>query len=295
MGFFEQRQRTKKLQQLLTQQDAILSGEPVAELTSAQSAVEIALKADVDKIRAMPSHADRNVYKRDHFLPKWLPYVDDYIAKGENYANLTLAYCLVYSFDIGAFEKAFELTEIAIKQGQVLPENFKSSAAAFASSFVLEWAENCAAQGQPFEPYVSQTLRKVIGEWNLHEVIKAKWLKFTAQSLITDTDGKVVPANIFEPKRLTLAKTLLEYAFTLNPRAGVTTLLDRIQMRLKALASQGAHSFDMDAENLAMDAPNGGQLKAKEIVNAIDDIAALLISPPLSKGEYLKQRNENNV
>ena len=283
MGFFEQRQRTAELKKLLNEQAQILNGDAVKTSTATQSAVEIALKTDVDKIRAMPSLAERNDYKRDHFLPKWLPYVDSYIQNGENYPNLTLAYCLVYCFDVGAFEKALALTEVAIKQQQALPDNFSSSPAAFASSFILEWAERCAQVGQSFEPYFSQILRKVVTEWTLHEVIQAKWLKFTAQALITTADGKVLPAQIYEPHRLMLAQCLLERAFTLNPKSGVKSLLERIQMRLKALKSN------------IKNAPNGGQLNNQEISQYLDDIADYLIRPPLSESEYLTQRNEADV
>ncbi|QZP16348.1 phage terminase small subunit [Avibacterium paragallinarum] len=177
MGMREFQKRMEKLTALENPEAA-----KVADVVShsQQEVIDIALKNDVEKIRSLPSLADRAEYKRNHFFPKWLPLVEEYFAKGEIYQNDVIAYCIIYSFDVGDLGSATRLARMAIAQNQAMPANFRSTLPTFVADQVLAWAERMAHQGQSVEPYFSDTFEAVATAWKLHEIVTAKWYKFAA-------------------------------------------------------------------------------------------------------------------
>lgn len=195
----------------------------------------IALTNDVNKIRAFPSFELKAEYKRDVFLPKWMPFVEEYLEKGIVYQNDYLAYCIIYSFDVGDFDTALRLADLAIKQNQSLPDRFKSTLPTFVANQIYDWTDKTASAGYSVEPYFSQTLQNVATQWQLHETITAKWLKMAAALLLRNNQGKVHAASMDDPERLELAVKLCNRAFQLNPKSGVKSLIERCQMRLAKL------------------------------------------------------------
>ena len=199
----------------------------------------IALTNDVNKIRAFPTFEQKAEYKRETFLPKWLPFVDEYLKKGVVYQNDYLAYCIIYSFDVGDFDTALRLAGVAIEQKQSLPERFKSTLPTFVANQIYDWTDKTASAGYSVEPYFSQTLQNVATQWQIHETSTAKWLKMAAALLLRNNQGKVHAASMDDPERLELAVKLCNRAFQLNPKAGVKSLIERCQMRLAKLCKEG--------------------------------------------------------
>lgn len=199
----------------------------------------IALTNDVNKIRAFPNFELKAEYKRDVFLPKWMPFVEEYWAKGIVYQNDYLAYCIIYSFDVGDFDTALKLADLAIKQNQSLPERFKSTLPNFVADQIYNWTDKTAAAGQSVEPYFSQTFKNVATQWKLHEIVTAKWLKLAAALLLRSPQGKVQASGIDDAETLVLAIQLCNRAFQLNQKAGVKNMIERCVMRLNALAKSG--------------------------------------------------------
>ena len=89
--------------------------------------LEIALQNDVNAVRAFPTRAEKLDYKRNRFLPKWLPFVNEYLDKGAIYQNDYLVYCIVYLFDIADFDRALSLAEKAIEQNQSMPQGWQTT------------------------------------------------------------------------------------------------------------------------------------------------------------------------
>ena len=237
----------------------------------------IALTNDVNKIRAFPSFELKAEYKRDVFLPKWMPFVEEYLAKGIVYQNDYLAYCIIYSFDVGDFDTALRLADLAIKQNQSLPERFKSTLPTFVANQIYDWTDKTASAGYSVEPYFSQTLQNVATQWQLHEIVTAKWLKLAAALLLRSPQGKVQASGIDDAETLVLAIQLCNRAFQLNQKAGVKNMIERCAMRLNALAKAG----DYDPESLPQVA--GLSLEKQQI--DFDLVIEKLTARPLPKHE----------
>ena len=237
----------------------------------------IALTNDVNKIRAFPNFELKAEYKRDVFLPKWMPFVEEYLAKGIVYQNDYLAYCIIYSFDVGDFDTALKLADLAIKQNQSLPERFKSTLPNFVADQIYNWTDKTAAAGQSVEPYFTQTFKNVATQWKLHEIVTAKWLKLAAALLLRSPQGKVQASGIDDAETLVLAIQLCNRAFQLNQKAGVKNMIERCMMRLNALAKSG----DYDPTSLPQVA--GLSLEKQQI--DFDLVIEKLTARPLQNSE----------
>lgn len=137
--------------------------------------MESALAVDLERISRIDSREQRQLLKRDELLPKYLEYVQRYRESGLNYPNPVLAYVLVWLFDTAQFEQGMELATFAMAQGQELP--FDRNIPTFVADEVIDWAEAEHKAGRSPEPYVSNLLPLVDGEWKLFERIPARFHK----------------------------------------------------------------------------------------------------------------------
>ena len=156
---------------------------PAAALSSPANAqkhlklMDDALAVDLERISAINSRELRQQLKRDELLPKYQEYVQRYRDSGLSFPNSVLVYVLIWLFDTTQFEKGLELADFAMSQGQVLPERFNRDIPTFVADEVIEWAEAEYKAGRSPEPYVSNLLHRVDGEWNLFERIPARYHK----------------------------------------------------------------------------------------------------------------------
>lgn len=239
MREFQQRIKAQKVLEQEVQRGEVQTA--VAAYASNYSVLEISLLNDVNAIRALPTLESRAKYKRKHFLPKWLPFVEEYLTKGEVYQNDYFIYCIVYLFDVGDFDKALQFADIAIQQKQSMPQHFNSPLPVFVANQIYDWTSKTATQGQSVEPYFSQVFQKVATIWQLQEVITAKWLKMAAALLLRNQNGEVKASEIDDPEALLLAITLCFRAFQLNHKAGVKSMIERCIMRLNSLEKVGKY------------------------------------------------------
>ncbi|HDR1858529.1 phage terminase small subunit [Pasteurella multocida] len=287
MGLREQQAQMRELAKLQQAQVNIQANAQAQMPSITQSAVAIALEQDVEKIRSFSAFADRNSYKRNHFLPSWLPFVEQHFKDGRTDQNDVIGYCLVYLLDLGDFDQAFNLAQKAIENGQKLPERFGSSIPTFVAKHMLDWTIHTTAMGNFVEPYFSQTLENVATAWQLNEVLTALWFKQAAVQLLKNATGKAHAASVFDPERLTLAIKLLRKAFYLNHKSGVTNLINRCFMRLNALldslekAGIDTTHFMNPAQEAAL-AENNPEIDIKQVV-------VLLNRPPLSLDDVIKE------
>ncbi|CAI2487551.1 phage terminase small subunit [Serratia proteamaculans] len=198
---------------------------------------KLELEADVERLRSLPT-ADRIDMKRDELLPRWLPTVEAYLAGDKRYMNLALVYCVIWLFDTGEMERALDWADIAISEGQAMPENFKSTMPAFVADTVLEWATNEAAAGHSIEPYFSRTFNNIRDKWRLHEDINAKWFKFAGLYLLRDENGAPRATAVEDVAVLEQADALLAQAEKYNKNAGVKTMRTKIAARINGLTAE---------------------------------------------------------
>lgn len=199
---------------------------------------KLELESDVAQLRSLPRTEDRIEMKRDELLPRWLPTVEAYLAGDKRYANPALVYCVIWLLDTGEMEKALDWADIAIAEGQVMPENFKSTLPAFVADTVMEWAINEAAAGHSIEPYFSRTFNNIRDKWRLHEDINAKWFKFAGLYMLRDHNGTPRATAVEDVDTLEQADALLAQAEKYNRNAGVKTMRVKIQARINSLVAQ---------------------------------------------------------
>lgn len=139
--------------------------------------MEAALEVDLQRIGEINSHELRRQLKLEELLPKYQEYVQQYRDSGLSFPNSVLMYVLIWLFDTAEFDKGLELADFAISQGQVLPECFNRDIPTFVADEVIDWAEREYKAKRSPEPYLSDLLPRVDGEWTLFERIPARYHK----------------------------------------------------------------------------------------------------------------------
>lgn len=162
----------------------------------------------------------RQQLKRDELLPKYLDYVQRYLDSKLIFPNPVMMQVLVWLFDTAQFTTGLQLAQVAMAQEQELPERFKRNVQTFVADEVIEWAETEYKAGRTPEPYVSDLLHLVDGEWQLFERIPARYHKLLG---IIGIDLEDWPQAIAH----------FERAIELYPEIGVGTRLDTARKALK--------------------------------------------------------------
>ena len=187
--------------------------------------MEVGLAEDLARLSDIKGLSTRQDLKRNELLPKYQDYVQRYVESGLVFPNRVLVQVMVWLFDTAQFEDALELADIAIEQGQEMPERFKRrDIQTFVADAVCEWAYGDYQAKRSPEPYLSSLLPRVDGEWELTEQIPAKF-------------HKLIGIRALEAQEWTKAIEHLERAQALYPKVGVGT---RIENARKALNKQQA-------------------------------------------------------
>ncbi|KMN09062.1 phage terminase small subunit [Pseudomonas helleri] len=138
---------------------------------------EAALDQDLERLSAINGLAGKQALKRDELLPKYQDYVQRYCESGLNFPNRVLVQVMIWLFDTEEFDDGMELAHFAIGQGQQMPELFKRDIQTFVADAVCDWAYAEYKANRSPEPYLSDLLPLVDGEWQLTEQIPAKFHK----------------------------------------------------------------------------------------------------------------------
>lgn len=231
-----QRQQAR---QLAERRAAQLAEAPVAGATQESQHIKLlALNNDLKQLHGMALIADKQVFKREVLLPRWMPHAQAYLDGEREYQNPVLVYCIIWLLDTGQFELALQWADIAIAQGQKNPDGFKSELPSFVAHFILDWAETEAERGHSTEPYFSQLFEKVRDTWRLNERLTARYYRFAGLQLLRGEDGKTLASAVNDPDKLIQADQLLEQAEWLHPKIQVKTQRQRIAARLRALQAE---------------------------------------------------------
>lgn len=186
---------------------------------------EAALDQDLARLSAINGLAVRQLLKRDELLPKYQDYVARYCDSGLVFPNPVLVQVMVWLFDTAQFEDGLQLANVAIEQGQQMPERFKRrDIQTFVADAVCEWAYAEYKAGRSPEPYLSDLLPLVDGEWQLTEQIPSKY-------------HKLIGMRAIEAGQLEIALKHLERSTELYAQAGNDTRIEKVR---KALAKQAA-------------------------------------------------------
>lgn len=186
---------------------------------------EAALDQDLQRLSDLNNLASKQSLKRDELLPKYQEYVQRYCESGLNLPNRVAVQVMVWLFDTVQFEDALELADFLIGQGQQMPERFKRrDIQTFVADAVSEWAYAEYKAGRSPEPYLSDLLPLVDGEWQLTEQIPSKY-------------HKLIGMRAMEAGNFDVALKHLERSTELYAQAGNDTRIEKVR---KALAKQAA-------------------------------------------------------
>ncbi|ETK13840.1 putative terminase, endonuclease subunit, partial [Pseudomonas sp. FH4] len=129
---------------------------------------EAALNQDLARLSDLKNLASKQSLKREELLPKYQEYVQRYCESGLIFPNRVAVQVLIWLFDTAQFDDALELADFLIEQGQEMPERFKRrDIQTFVADAVCEWAYAEHTAKRSPEPYLSDLLPLVDGEWNL--------------------------------------------------------------------------------------------------------------------------------
>ena len=182
--------------------------------------MEAFLDQDLQRLSDIKGLAGRQALKREELLPKYQDFIQRYMDSGLVMPNRVLVQVMVWLFDTEQFEDGLELADFAIEQGQEMPERFKRNVQTFVADAVIEWAfREYNAQRSP-EPYLSNLLPRVDGEWELTEQIPSKY-------------HKLIGIRAMEAEQWETALKHLERSTELHAKAGNET---RIAKCRKAIA-----------------------------------------------------------
>ncbi|MDI2145490.1 terminase [Pseudomonas sp. ITA] len=184
--------------------------------------MEASLSEDLKRLSDLKNLASKQTLKRTELLPKYQDFIQRYMDSGLVMQNPVLVQVMVWLFDTEQFEDGLELADFAIEQGQEMPERFKRNVQTFVADAVIEWAfREYNARRSP-EPYLSDLLPRVDGEWDLPEQIPSKY-------------HKLIGMRAMEAEQWETALKHLERSTELHAKAGNET---RIAKCRKAIAKQ---------------------------------------------------------
>ena len=182
--------------------------------------MQASLDEDLKRLSDLKNLASKQTLKRTELLPKYQDFIQRYMDSGLVMQNPVLVQVMVWLFDTEQFEDGLELADFAIEQGQEMPERFKRNVQTFVADAVIEWAfREYNAQRSP-EPYLSDLLPRVDGEWDLPEQIPSKY-------------HKLIGMRAMEAEQWETALMHLERSTELHAKAGNET---RIAKCRKAIA-----------------------------------------------------------
>lgn len=189
---------------------------------------EAALDIDLERLSALNNLASKQSLKREELLPKYQDYVQRYCESGLNFPNRVAVQVMVWLFDTAQFDDALELADFLIDQGQLMPERFKRrDIQTFVADAVCEWAyAEYTAQRSP-EPYLSDLLPRVDGEWQLTEQIPSKY-------------HKLIGMRAMDAKQWDVALKHLERSTELYAQAGNNTRIKEVRRALEKQAATPA-------------------------------------------------------
>lgn len=185
--------------------------------------MEASLDQDLQRLSDIKGLAGRQALKREELLPKYQDFIQRYMDSGLVMPNRVLVQVMVWLFDTEQFEDGLALADFAIGQGQEMPERFKRrDVQTFVADAVIDWAyAEYNAQRSP-EPYLSDLLPRVDGEWELTDQIPSKY-------------HKLIGMRAMEAEQWETALQHLERSTELYAKAGNET---RIAKCRKAIAKQ---------------------------------------------------------
>lgn len=200
----------------------------------------IEFEEDRAKLRSkFNSIGARIEHKRDVLIPKYKPLVEAYLESGQAFENPIFSNLIVWLFDVKDMDTAIDWLTKAIEMDVPTPESFKrGNWQTICADETLAWAMEQSKCGHAVEPYFSIVKEKIFNEWDIHEAIKAQYLKFEAFELLMNDDREPQPTFIGNVDVLKKSIELMQQAENTHAKAQVSTMRKKAEQRIRALETQ---------------------------------------------------------
>ncbi|MGR5360377.1 phage terminase small subunit [Vibrio mediterranei] len=195
----------------------------------------IDFEEDRKYLKQLNAIEDKVKHKREVLVPKYKPYVEAYLAKGEVFENPIFTNMVIWLFDVNDMETAIDWCLKAIELDLPTPDNFRRDWPTVCADEVLAWAEKASERGHSIEPYFTKVFEKVEKEWRLHEEVHAKWYRFAGLHLIRNEEGQPQATSVGCLETLEKALVLLKHAHDKYAKIQVKTKIGQIEQRIRAI------------------------------------------------------------
>jgi hypothetical protein len=229
---------------------AASSVDPIAADASPYEVLRAALGNALAEVKAIQS-IEAKIERKRELLPNFTPWCDgvltgaaeaeavgDYRAPDDDIVTQVL----IWSLDVGDFDRALELAAYTLRFGLALPERFKRTAATMVAEEIAEAGLKAAGQGEAFPLEVLQQADELTAKEDMPDEARAKLkkaigLELTRQAHALPDEGADGAAA---GKRAAIEAALesLKRALALNQRAGVKKEIERLEREAKRLASE---------------------------------------------------------
>jgi len=147
-----------------------------------------ACKQDVERLKALPDHDDRDALKID-LVEKYTPYVDGWLASDDQGQNDVIAYNVIWAADAGELGTAIVLADACIDRG-VKFQMMKRDPQTFVADMVFRHEESVHKENPNIS--VSQEFTRVreyfeAGDWEINTVLQSRYYKLMGNSDLEDS------------------------------------------------------------------------------------------------------------
>jgi hypothetical protein len=170
-------QRCQEKNQVKVKQEAATEN-PLAEIPTTSAASHdkqvtlAALDNDLKRLSAIKDLPGKQALKTNELLPKYLPFVNAYLAGQEMYSNPALVYCAIWAVDTDDLETAMRLANACVAQQQLSPTHFSRDLPTLMAELIAEWAERQFKAGKSGSPYIDEVCQHLRDNtWPVTEII----------------------------------------------------------------------------------------------------------------------------
>lgn len=194
----------------------------VPEQNASVEVLQMSLQQDLAALHEITDVQKKIALKKEQLIPKWMPYIDQYIQSGAHHPFEPLVRMAIWLMDAEEIDKAIQLTDYAIKQLQKMPDGFKSDLGTFATEGIHDWAYKTFKAGHSAEPFLTQVLERVEGK---------QWL--VTQPIVLNKLFKLVALFAEKENQLEKAEAYFLKCVEVNPKGhGVKGALHAVQKKL---------------------------------------------------------------
>lgn len=150
-----------------------------------------AAKQDIEKIKSIPDHDDRHVFKAE-LIEKYREYVEAWLAGDSTDQDDVIAYNVVWAADAGDLDYAITLAEACADRG-IKFQMMKSDAVTFVSDVLFVAAEKQfkEAPDEPFSDEFDYVFAGIeSGDWSINTSLQARFYRIAGLKAMHEKNDK---------------------------------------------------------------------------------------------------------